>query len=86
MTARVKPGDLLWFDTRVGVELIGIVLVHHDELAVVTRDQAFYEFEKISGPGASIFWHTSNVHAYWDYKRIRASMKDGTLKVLARSK
>ena len=74
----VKPGDLLILDTRLGVELMGVVIAHHDDVSVVAENA--YEYQQLEGPGVSIYWQTSNTTALWLYSRLAEEIIDGTLR------
>lgn len=79
----VRPGDLLSLDTRYDLNLVGLVLKHHDELSQVADRMPFLEL--IKGPGVVIYWVTSDCIAHWDYDRIRKSLNDGSMQILAKS-
>jgi len=74
----VKPGDLLIFDTGYDVELIGVVIEHHDDISKVVED--FFEYQHLEGPGVSIYWQTSNTMAMWLYTRLAEEIIAGRLK------
>lgn len=84
MNRPVKKGDILTLlPAPFYVELIGVVLDHHDELSDAMTEQV-YDFEKIKGPGVSIYWSTSDIIAYWDYKRVMGALEDKSMKIVTR--
>ena len=74
----VKPGDLLILDTGYNVELIGVVIEHHNDISKAAEDA--FEYQHLEGPGVSIYWQTSNTTALWLYSRLAEEIIDGKLR------
>lgn len=78
----IKPGDLLLYNSSADIELIGVVLAHHDELSEVWDAVFFDDFFLFSGPGVSIYWQTSNTHAYWPYQDIEMKFAENLMRLV----
>ena len=76
----VKPGDLLIFDSGYQVELLGVVIEHHDDVALPAKN--VWEYQQLKGPGASIYWQTSNTMALWSYVRLTEEIVNGKMKLM----